>query len=111
MLVARVFVSHANADGEFAGDVHRKLNDRDHQVFLAKDIRTGIRPGDVWKERLHQELRAADAVICVVTTAYNASPWCAYEAGIAHEVGSLLLPLRAEADVVSPLLDDRQHVA
>jgi len=108
--VARVFVSHASSDGAFADRIHRRLSDLGHQVFLARDIRVGIRAGDVWKERLHQELRAADAVVCVLTDAYNASPWCAYEIGIAHEVGSLLLPLRSQPGVASPLLDDRQHV-
>ncbi|WP_256804492.1 TIR domain-containing protein [Frankia sp. ACN10a] len=111
MTVARVFVSHASSDVELADRIYRTLADLGHRAFLARDIRTGIRPGEVWKERLHQELRAADAVICVVTEAYNTSPWCAYEIGIAHEVGSLLLPLRAQAGVASPLLDDRQHVA
>ncbi|WP_261554041.1 nSTAND1 domain-containing NTPase [Frankia tisae] len=109
--MARVFVSHADSDAELADQVYRTLADLGHRAFLARDIRAGIRPGDVWKERLHQELRAADAVVCVVTDAYNASPWCAYEIGIAHEVGSLLLPLRAQSGVASPLLDDRQHVA
>ncbi|EIV94529.1 WD40 repeat-containing protein [Frankia sp. QA3] len=109
--MARVFVSHASSDAELADRIYRMLADLGHRAFLARDIRTGIRPGDVWKERLHQELRAADAVICVVTEAYNTSPWCAYEIGIAHEVGSLLLPLRAQPGVTSPLLDDRQHVA
>ncbi|CAO5226864.1 nSTAND1 domain-containing NTPase [Frankia sp. AgKG'84/4] len=108
--MARVFVSHANSDGELADRVHRTLSDLGHDAFLARNIRAGIRPGDVWRERLHQELRAADAVICLLTDAYNASPWCAYEIGIAHEVGSLLLPLRAQPEVTSPLLDDRQHV-
>jgi hypothetical protein len=111
MRVARVFVSHADADAEFAGLVYRELAGSEHQVFLAKDIRMGIRPGDVWKERLHQELRAADAVVCIITTAYNASPWCAYEIGIAYEVGSLLLPLCAELGAQSPLLNDRQYVS
>ena len=110
MMVARVFVSHADANQEFAREVYRMLCGLGHQAFLAKDVRAGIQPGDVWKERLHQELRAADATVCVITVAYNASPWCAYEIGIAHEVGGLLLPLHAEPGVTSPLLDDRQHV-
>ncbi|SNQ50340.1 WD40 repeat-containing protein [Frankia canadensis] len=108
--MARVFISHASSDSTFAERIHRELADLGHQAFLARDIRKGIRVGDLWKDRLHQELRAADAVICVLTDAYNASPWCAYEIGIAHEVGSLLLPLRSQPGVTSPLLDDRQHV-
>ncbi|WP_163550494.1 nSTAND1 domain-containing NTPase [Candidatus Frankia nodulisporulans] len=107
--MARIFVSHAGSDGELADEVHQRLSERQHQVFLARNIREGIPPGDLWKERLHQELRAADAVVCVLTDAYNASPWCAYEIGIAHEVGSLLVPLRAQPEASSPLLDDRQY--
>ncbi|CAO5157039.1 WD40 repeat-containing protein [Frankia sp. AiPs1] len=109
--MARIFVSHASSDGELADEVHRALATYKHQVFLARNIREGIPPGDLWKERLHQELRAADAVVCVVTEAYNASPWCAYEIGIAHEVGSMLVPLRAQPGVSSPLLEDRQYAS
>ncbi|EYT93700.1 WD-40 repeat-containing protein [Frankia casuarinae] len=109
-MVARVFVSHAGSDAELADRVHQTLTLLGHRVFLAQNIRVGVQPGDMWKDRLHRELRAADAVVCVITNAYNASPWCAYELGIAYEVGSLLLPLRVEPTVTSPLLEDRQHV-
>ncbi|WP_242419778.1 TIR domain-containing protein, partial [Frankia sp. CpI1-P] len=56
MRVARVFVSHASSDAELADRIYRTLADLGHRAFLARDLRTGIRPGEVWKERLHQEL-------------------------------------------------------
>jgi hypothetical protein len=54
-------------------------------------------------------LRWADAVVCMVTSAYLASPWCAAEVGVARSQGSRLLPLLAERGVEYPLLEWSQY--
>jgi hypothetical protein len=71
--VARVFISHASDDGGVAGQLHDWLLDDGHEVFLAKDLRGGIALGEEWEQRLHDELRRADAVVCVLTEAFLAS--------------------------------------
>jgi TIR domain len=58
---------------------------------------------------LHERLRWADAVICVVTPAYLGSLWCSAEVGIALARGSRVLPVRAKPEVVHPLLRSLQH--
>lgn len=63
----RVFVSHAGEDRECAGQLHRWLVAEGHEVFLDQDPRDGILVGDDWHKRLHERLRWADAVVCVVT--------------------------------------------
>jgi len=68
--VARVFVSHAGEDRELAGRLHRWLVDEGHEVFLAPDLRDGITVGEQWAQRLHDELLRAEAVVCVITSAY-----------------------------------------
>ena len=80
-----------------------------HEVFLDRDLGAGIQVGQEWKQRLYRELRLADAVVCLVTRAYVASNWCAAEVGIADSLGCLLLPLRAEAGVVHPLMEPLQY--
>jgi hypothetical protein len=65
--------------------------------------------GEQWKRRLHEQLRWADAVVCVVTSAYLASRWCAAEVASAVSRGSRLLPVHAETGVTDPLLEDFQH--
>jgi hypothetical protein len=62
-------------------------------VFLDQDVRDGLVVGKEWAQQLHERLRWADAVVCVVTPAYVASTWCAAEVGIAVSRGSRLLPV------------------
>jgi hypothetical protein len=71
--VARVFVSHASEDRECAGQLHQWLVGEGHEVFLDQDLRDGIPVGEGWEVRLHERLRWADAVVCVVTSAAVAS--------------------------------------
>jgi WD40 repeat protein len=103
--VAKVFISYASVNLEYALDIHDYLVDAGHDVFLDRDARDGIDVGELWRERLYQELRNADAVVCLVTEAYLTSSWCAAEVGIADCLGCLLLPVRASAArVAHPLL-------
>ncbi|MGQ0774634.1 MAG: nSTAND1 domain-containing NTPase [Pseudonocardiales bacterium] len=107
--MARVFVSHASEDLGLAREVHRWLIDAGHEVFLAQDLRDGIAVGEQWEQRLHDELRGADAVVCVLTSAFLASRWCTAEIAIARSRGSRLLPVQAEPGVVDPMLASVQH--
>ncbi len=104
--MARVFVSYSAKDRVLAGEVHQWLDDDGHEVFLYQDPHDGIALGEQWRQRLHERLRWADAVVCVVTSAYLASTWCGAEVAIAQSRGSRLLPLRAEPEVTHPLLKD-----
>ncbi len=106
---AKVFVSHASEDHECAGQLHQWLVAEGHEVFLDQDLRDGIAVGEEWDKRLHERLRWADAVVCVVTSAAVASTWCSVEVGIAVSRGSRLLPVRAEPGVVHPLLTSAQY--
>jgi WD40 repeat protein/energy-coupling factor transporter ATP-binding protein EcfA2 len=109
VLVARVFVSHANEDQECAGRLHQWLVAKGHEVFLDQDLRDGIVVGEGWEQRLHERLRWAGAVVCVVTSAAVESRWCWTEVGIALSRGSRVLPVRAESGVVHPLLTSVQY--
>jgi TIR domain len=108
-VVARVFVSYAGADRALAFEVHDWLVEAGHEVFLDRHRQDGLIVGERWDQRLFKRLRWADAVVCVVTSAYLASPWCTAEVGAAHVRGSRVLPLRAESGVVHPLLVSTQH--
>jgi hypothetical protein len=99
-----VFVSHAGQDLALAGEVHRWLVEDGHEVFLDQELRDGLVVGEQWEQRLHQRLRWADAVVCLLTSAYLASVWCTAELVTAQNRGSRLLPVRAEPGVDHPLL-------
>jgi len=107
--VARVFISHASEDLALADELHRWLVDDGHQVFLDQDLRDGIAVGEEWEQRLHERLRWANGVVCVVTSAYLASEWCTAEVSIARSRGNRLLPVRAEPGVTHALLKSIQH--
>ncbi len=107
--MARVFVSHAGADLALACEVHGWLVEAGHEVFLDRDPQDGLVVGEQWEQLLYERLRWADAVVCVVTSAYLVSPWCTAEVGVAQARGSRVLPLRAEPDVVHPLLGSTQY--
>jgi len=107
--VAKVFISHASEDGECAAGLHRWLVSEGHDVFLDRDLHDGIPVGEQWERRLHERLRWADAVLCVLTRAYLTSMWCTAEASFALSRGSRVLPVRAEPGVVHPLLTSLQH--
>lgn len=100
--MTRVFVSHASDGLEPAAEVCRWLVEAGHDVFLDKDRREGIPVGEAWRQRLHERLRWADVVVCVVTSLYLTSRWCAAEVEIARSRGSWLLPLHAEPGVMTP---------
>jgi TIR domain len=108
--MARVFVSHASKDAAPAAEVHRWLVDDGHEVFLDQDLSDGILAGEEWEKRLRERLRWADAVVCVLTSAYLASVWCTAELTIAQSRGSRLLPVQAEPGVRHPLLNSVQYV-
>jgi WD40 repeat protein/energy-coupling factor transporter ATP-binding protein EcfA2 len=109
VVVACVFISYATPDRVIADEVCGWLRGAGHEPFLAHDLRDGIDLGEEWKQRLYQALQEADAVIGVVTTSFVSSRWCFAEVGIADSRGCRLMPLRAETNVVHPLMRDLQH--
>ncbi len=110
VIVAHIFISYATPDRAIADEVSNWLRAAGHELFLDHDLRDGISPGEDWKQRLYRELRQVDAVIGVVTKSFVASKWCFAELGIADARGCRLIPLRAEAGVVHPLMQELQYV-
>ncbi len=108
--MARIFISYATPDRYTAEEISSWLRAAGHEPFLDGDLRNGICVGEDWEQRLYSELRRADAVIAVVTSSFVTSNWCSAELGIAGALGCRLMPLRAEAGVVHPLLS-RLHYA
>ncbi|MGH3941953.1 MAG: TIR domain-containing protein [Pseudonocardiaceae bacterium] len=109
-MATRVFISYASEDLALASEMRQWLADDGHEVFLDQHPRDGIVVGEDWERRLHERLRWADAVVCVVTSAYLTSTWCAAEVAIAQALGSRVLPLQAEPDLTHPLLKAVQHI-
>ena len=109
MIVAHLFISYATQDRVIADEVAGWLETAGHKLFLAHDLRSGISVGEDWEERLYHELRQVDAVVAVVTSSFVASNWCSAEVGIAGALGCRRMPVRAEADVVHPMMPRLQY--
>ncbi|WP_425284261.1 hypothetical protein [Geodermatophilus africanus] len=62
--------------------MHRWLVDDDHEVFLDQHLSDGLLVGEEWQQRLHERLRWADAILCILTS--PTSPRCSAEPGFAH---------------------------
>ncbi|MCA1820695.1 MAG: TIR domain-containing protein [Pseudonocardia sp.] len=108
--MAHIFISYATPDRPIADEVSGWLRAAGHEPFLDHDLRDGISVGEDWEQRLYRELREVGAVIGVVTSSFVASNWCSAEVGIASALGCRLMPLRAEAGVVHPLMQRLQYV-
>src|SRR5947209_2412282 len=108
--MARVFISHSRKDAALAAEVHGWLVADGQEVYLDQDLSDGTLAGEAWEKRLRERLRWADAVVCVLTSAYLASVWCTAELTIAQSRGSRLLPVHAEPGVRHPLLNSVQYV-
>ena len=52
-----------------------------------QDLSDGLVVGEEWGQRLHERLRWADAVVCLLTSAYLASVWCTAELATAQNRG------------------------
>ncbi|MGH3833356.1 MAG: TIR domain-containing protein, partial [Pseudonocardiaceae bacterium] len=109
-VVAHIFISYATPDRVIADEVSGWLRVAGHELFLDHDLRDGVSAGEDWEQRLYRELSGVDAVIGVVTSSCLASNWCSAELGIASARGCRLIPLRAETDVVHPLMQRLQYV-
>ncbi|HKR49985.1 MAG TPA: hypothetical protein VJT72_10465 [Pseudonocardiaceae bacterium] len=62
-----------------------------------------------WEQRLYEELRRVNALVCVVTSAFVASEWCKGEAVIAWAQGIRLLGIGAVGalrDLARKCIDD-----
>src|SRR6478672_3697161 len=99
-VMARVFLSYAREDLAVAEESVGRMKAQGHEVFYDADLVVG----DQWQERLLEQLRWADAMVCLITTAYVASTWCSAEVGIAIARGSRVMPVLVEAGLKHPLL-------
>jgi TIR domain-containing protein len=109
VIVVRIFISYATPDRPVAEEISSWLRTAGYEPFLDHDLRDGISVGEDWRQRLYRELHEVDAVIGVVTLSFLASHWCSAEVGIADALGCHLMPLRAEAGVVHPVMARLQY--
>lgn len=107
--MASIFISYARVDAVQATRMASWLREDGHDVFVDLDPQGGIDLGDEWESRLHERLRWADAVVCLLTEAYVRSVWGAAEIGAARSRGNRVFPVVVDRGVTHPLLISLQH--
>lgn len=98
--MSRVFLSHSSNDTPQAIALKRWLIEQDSsladEIFLDLDPVTGIQPGERWKEALRRSNARCEAVICLLSRDWEASPECRTEFRTAESLNKLILCARLE---------------
>ncbi len=98
--MSRVFLSHSSRDSRQAMAVKAWLVGQEpglaEEIFLDLDPRTGIRPGERWKQALNQANTRCEAVICLLSKHWNRSHECAAEYRHAESLHKTILCARLE---------------
>ncbi|MDH6247946.1 WD40 repeat protein, partial [Mycobacterium sp. OTB74] len=101
----RVFLSHSSRDNRQAMAVKAWLIEHEpglaEEIFLDLDPRTGIRPGERWKQALNKANTRCEAVICLLSKHWLNSHECAVEFRYAENLHKAILCARLE-----PVPDD-----
>ncbi len=78
--MARIFISHNSNDSREAAALKRWLaEDGWEDVFLDIDARDGLSPGERWKDALKNAADHCEAVLCLISPNWLASPECKLE--------------------------------
>src|SRR5260370_19901250 len=85
-----VFISHSHQDDELVRDLARRLRDAGLKPFV--DF-TELPLGANWKKTVREQIRAADAVLILVTPAALKSAWTMTELGMAEGFERAILPV------------------
>jgi WD40 repeat protein len=100
--MARVFLSHSSHDREEASALRQWLIEQGFEApFLDFDSSTGIAPGENWEQILYRELERSQAILLLLTAAWQASKWCFAEFTQARALGKPVLPV-----IAGPLRED-----
>ena len=91
--MAQVFISFVHEEENFAKAVQQFLKDKlDNQsVFMSAD-KWQVIAGEIWLDRIQQELDSAKVVILMLSQKSVGRPWVNFEAGAAWLTGKVIIP-------------------
>lgn len=99
--MSHVFISYQSANGDFAAELTRQLEDAGFQVWADNER---LRAGDQWRAAIDQALDNAFAVIVLVTPAARQSKQIKYEWIYALGAGADVIPIVLEPTELHPRL-------
>jgi TIR domain len=113
--MADIFISHSGRDNEVAEAIGERIQRErpSWSLFYDKD---NIRAGQLWQERLREELTSCRVVLALLSRNWLGSPWCFTEAVTATFRGKDVVGIETEdltGDDLArapPILHERQRV-
>lgn len=102
-----VFLSYSRADGDFAEVVRTRLGEAGFGCWLD---RSEIQAGEAWCEEIDDAIRAASAVVLILTSSARASEFVSYEWAFALGAGTPLVPLMLQPTPLPPRLSTLHHL-
>jgi TIR domain len=113
--MADIFISHSGRDNEVAEVIGSasSASGRAGRCFMT---RTTSAPGNLWQERLREELTSCRVVLALLSRNWLGSPWCFTEAVTATFRGKHVVGIETEdltGDDLArapPILHERQRV-
>ncbi len=106
-----LFVSHSSEDSARTGRLCDRLQAEGIEaLFVDFDPTLGIPAGRNWERELYAQVRKADAVVFLSSSASVASQWCFAEIALARLLGKVVVPIVIAAGGAHPLLADTQHI-
>ena len=98
--MSRIFLSHSSPDNREAVALKQWLAEQRpelaNEIFLDIDPESGLQPGARWKGQLFKSNSRCEAVICLLSTCWEASAECKTEYRTAEGLGKQILCARLE---------------
>jgi WD40 repeat protein len=111
--MARIFVSHSGLDKREGVALKQWLVERDptlrDEIFLDVDAETGILPGVRWRDELKRAANRCEAVICLLSANWEASPECRTEFRTAENLNKLIFCARLQPGVGEDFTSEWQY--
>jgi formylglycine-generating enzyme required for sulfatase activity len=89
----RLFISYSHHDREIADFIAAELRGQGAEVFI--DYQR-LEAGEIFSERVRQEVIACDAFILLVSTSAARSRWVQAETNLAHDQSKRIIPIMLE---------------
>lgn len=90
----KIFIGHSSKDNALAERLVTWLRSKGFdETFLDFDTEGGLRPGDLWLEKLGEAHRLSKVFLFLITQNWLNSSWCRSEYQTAHLAGKHLIPL------------------
>ena len=93
--MAHVFISYSTQNRDYAYKLAKRLRDEGIEVWIDN---AEIRSGDDWSQAIFAAIRAASAMIVIMTSAAQESEWVRREVLLANETRKRIFPILLEGE-------------